>query len=170
MHRHVREHLEEVLAASQPKSTSDQGPVENDVASYQQHLADCRDCSEEVAMMQRQAVLLQSLRGPEKEPRAGFYARVLERIESEGAISIWNLFCESPFGHRLAIASLALAALFCVCLVSSERFFDNSEVAQDAQVQTVIGGNQSSFALTGALDSNPDQDSVLVNLVTYREQ
>ena len=155
MHRHVREHLEEVLADSKPNA----------------HLAECRECNEEVSAMREQSALMRTLRGPEAEPRAGFYARVLERIEAEGAASIWSLFFDSPLGHRLAVASLALAALLCVCLYSSERFFgDSPVVAKDAPTQFVVGEDQPGIVLAGAVDSDADQDSVLVNLVTYREQ
>ena len=165
MHRHVREHLEEVLAASKPLSAT------GEVAG--KHLADCRECNDEVTTMRAQASLLRGLRAAEEtEPRAGFYARVLERIEAEGPASIWNLFFDSALGHRLAIASLALAALLCVCLISIERFSDAGEVAQDARGRLVFasGEDQPGVMLTGGVDSGADEDAVLVNLVTYREQ
>jgi len=163
MHRHVREHLEEVLA--EPESGKTRG-----IAA--EHLSECAECRGEVALMREQAALLREWRAPEeKEPRPGFYARVLERIEAEGPASIWNLFFDSTVGHRVAIVSLALAALMCVCLLSWERLF--SDAAQDYQPfaselrgQVVAGEDQPGIVLTGA----PDQDSVLVNLVTYREQ
>jgi hypothetical protein len=134
--------------------------------------------------MREQAALLRELRAPETslEPRPGFYARVLERIEAEGPGSIWSLFFDSTFGRRLALASLALAALLVATLVSSERFFtDSADFAQSAQPftelrgQVVAGGvvpgeDQPGVVVTGAADSAPDDDSVLVNLVTYREQ
>jgi len=163
MHRHVREHLEEVLA--EPESGKTSG-----IAA--EHLRECGECRGEVDLMREQAFLLREWRAPEeREPKPGFYARVLERIEAEGPASIWNLFFDSALGHRIAIASFALAALMCVCLLSWDRFF--SDMAQDFQPfgselrgQVVAGEDQPGVALTGA----PDQDSVLVNLVTYREQ
>src|SRR5579871_2044806 len=107
MHRHVREQLENVLANTA-------------AGDAQKHLTECRECSDEVSAMRHQAELLREWRAPENvletteaEPRPGFYARVMERIEAEGPASIWNLFFDSPLGHRLAIASLALAALLC---------------------------------------------------------
>jgi hypothetical protein len=110
------------------------------------------------------------------EPRAGFYARVMERIEAEGA-SIWDLFFESSSGRRIAIASLALALLFGVYLISAERSEDPI-VASD-QAGEVISGPVSDLGIAvqpqvqsvglGGV-ATPDQDSVLVNLVTYREQ
>src|SRR5579872_7309278 len=68
--------------------------------------------------------------------RPGFYARVMERIEAEGPISIWNLFIESAFGRRIAVASLALALLVGVYLVSSERSAQDPMVAaQESQAE-----------------------------------
>jgi len=172
MHRHVREHLEEVLAGRGSSKTS------GDAAT---HLAECRECNDEVAAMRAQAALLREWRAPEKEepePRAGFYARVLERIEAQGPASIWNLFFDSSFGHRLAIASLALAALLCIGVISTEWFSNQgAEAAQESRPfvqqlrgQVVVGEDQPGIVLTGDANAAPDQDSVLVNLVTYREQ
>jgi anti-sigma factor RsiW len=171
MHRHVREQLESVLA----ETAGDDA---------RKHLAECSQCHDEVSAMRSQAALLRGWRASETveaEPRPGFYARVLERIEAEGPASIWNLFFDSPLGHRLAIASLALAALLCVCLISAERFsFDTQAVAQDARPfssdlrgQVVVGEDQPAVVFKSAdagSDAAPDSDSVLVNLVTYREQ
>jgi len=173
MHRQVREHLEEVL--TEPGSGVKQ--------TVGKHLTECRECGGELDAMRRQAALLRQLRAPADQPeevlnpRPGFYARVMERIEAEGPGSIWSLFFESVFGRRLAIASLALAVLLAVCLISAERFSGtDSEAASVAEQapqllpelrgQVVVGEDQPGVVLTGA----PDQDSVLVNLVTYREQ
>jgi len=175
MHRHVREQLEEVLAESRGTSRTGTGSGAGDAA--QKHLTECRECGDEVNAMRQQAAVLREWRAPETveaEPRPVFYARVLERIEAQGPASIWSLFFDSPFGQRLAIASLALAALLCVSLISAERFSadtpavaqDDRPFAPDLRGQVVVGEDQPGVVLTGA----PDQDSVLVNLVTYREQ
>jgi hypothetical protein len=187
MHRQVREHLEEVLTEpgvgvnvrmrGAPSGVS--SPQAGSEATMAKHLAECHECGEEVRAMREQAALLRQLRpstrdGEELSPRPGFYARVMERIEAEGAGSIWSLFFESVFGRRLAAAALALAVLLGVCLVSAERFsgVDPQVAEQPGQVmpalrgQVVFGEDQPGAVLTGS----PDQDSVLVNLVTYREQ
>ena len=165
MHGQVRDHLEEVLA----------GPHRLIAGGAADHLAKCRECRDEVSAMRHQAALLRTWRVPPEEidPRPGFYARVMERIEAEGPASIWSLFFDSALGKRLAFASLALAALLCVVLISSERFSADSQVAEqtapfseDLQGQVMLGEDQPGVVLTGA----PDQDSVLVNLVTYRAQ
>jgi len=119
--------------------------------------------------MRKQAALLQSWRAPaaEAEPRAGFYARVIERIEAQGPASIWNLFFESAFGRRIAVASMALALLLGVYLVTSEQSAEQAAVTAPAtQLLPGEDGPGQVLAPSGA----PDQDSVLVNLVTYREQ
>ena len=108
MHPVMRDRLEKALAGTPDEAA-------------QRHLAECPECSAEFEFMKEHAEALRLLQAPvELEPRAGFYARVMERIEAEGA-SIWDLFFESAFGRRIAIASLALALLFGVYLISAER-------------------------------------------------
>jgi hypothetical protein len=119
------------------------------------------------------------LRAPESfvaEPRAGFYARVMERIEAEGPISIWNLFIESAFGRRIAVASMALAILLGVYLVTSERAADDPMIAgQEVQQQPlVVVGEDGPARVIMQMDQSPagqsSEDAVLADLVTYREQ
>ena len=158
MHRLIRDHLEEVLAGSEH------------ITPAGEHLKDCEECRGEVAAMRKQAALVRELRAPagqEAEPRAGFYARVIERIEAQRAVSIWNLFFESSFGRRIAVASMALALLLGVYLVTSEQSAEQAVVTAPAtQLLPGEDGPGQVMAQSGA----PDQDSVLVNLVTYREQ
>ena len=115
--------------------------------------------------MRQQARKLQELR-IEVEPRPGFYARVRERIEAQGATSIWNVFSDSPFGRRIAVASMTLAIALGVYLVTSEQMAEQVSVTNPT-VQFVPGEDQ-----PGTLNGSglPDRASVLVNLVTYREQ
>ena len=164
MHPVMRDQLEKALAG-----TPDQ--------AAERHLAECPECSAEFEFMKEHAEAVRLLRAPaELEPRAGFYARVMERIEAEGA-SIWDLFFESAFGRRIAIASLALALLLGVYLISAERS-DASVVATSDQAVELAGPALDStmqvplqVQSVGLGDlTTPDQDSVLVNLVTYREQ
>jgi len=157
MHRVIRDHLEEVLA-------------EAPGAGPKQHLEDCEECRTEVSQMREQARLLRALRSAaEAEPRAGFYARVMDRIEAQGAGSIWNVFSDSPFGRRIAVASMALAVAIGLYLFSAEQQ-ERGTVAQPVQfvAGTLPGEDQPGLDLTqrGA----PDRGAVLVNLVTYQEQ
>src|ERR1035438_1996765 len=109
MHREIRNHIEDVLAGSKA-----QAGVPNVVRHVVQHVDGCQDCREEIGQMREQAALLRELRAPadlDLDAQPGFYARVLQRIEAEGPVSIWNLFIESALGRRIAVASMALALL-----------------------------------------------------------
>jgi predicted anti-sigma-YlaC factor YlaD len=153
MHREVRDRLEDILAGGHAGNSG----VAWDKA---RHLDECAECRNNLAAMRDQQRLLRSLRlSEEVEPRAGFYARVIERIESQGAASIWSLFFDSPVGRGLAMASMVLALSVGVYLVSSERGAEP------------VGGGVLTAPDSGAmLTGSPDRDAVLVNLVTYREQ
>jgi hypothetical protein len=152
MHRLIQDHLEEVLAESDglPSPAAE-------------HLANCTECGGEASALRAQAAMLRALRAPSSDetltPRPGFYARVMERIESQRPIDIWQLFSDSVFGRRIAMASMALALLFSVYLVSSERL---------AQPVTISVEDHPGMTLSQA--GLPDKDTVLVDLVTYREQ
>ncbi len=83
-------------------------------------MGECGECSAELRSLEKQSRLLRSLRSPtDVEPHAGFYARVMERIEAQPA-SIWSVFLDRKFGLRLAVASAALIALLGTYLVTSE--------------------------------------------------
>ena len=177
MHRIIRDHLEEVLAGPGAASEHPAG----------KHLAECEECRDAVAGMREQAAVLRQWRAPETDPRPGFYARVMERIEAQAPLSVWTLFFDSMFGRRIALASFALALLIGVYVVSSEQMSDPQIAVNDGLPQAtlvshgfsdltqelptafpdgVFPGNAQPRMVTGA----PDQDAVLVNLVTYREQ
>ena len=107
------------------------------------------------------------------EPRPGFYARVLDRIEAQGPGSVWALFFDSLFARRIAMASLALALLLGVYVISSEQMAEPQMAArvQDTCRRRVFSGDVfSDSAQPRLVTGAPDQDAVLVNLVTYREQ
>jgi predicted anti-sigma-YlaC factor YlaD len=149
MHRIIQDHLEEVLAESNP----------GDAPAA--HLAECLECREEVSALRSHAAMLRTLRSNDDTlaPRPGFYARVMERIEAQRPIDIWQLFFDSALGRRVAMASMALALLFGFYLVSSERL---------AQPVTISVEDYAGTTLSAA--GLPDKDTVLVDLVTYREQ
>lgn len=116
MHREIRHNLEDYLKGERLL----EGMAPELPAEFHSHLEHCEECATELKQLERQSQLLRSLRSPgEIEPRAGFYARVLERIEAQPA-SIWSVFLDRKFGLRLAIASAALVALLGTYLVTSE--------------------------------------------------
>ena len=105
------------------------------------------------------------------EPRPGFYARVLERIEAQTPSSVFTLFFDSLFGRRLAMGSLALALLLGVYVISSEQMADPAAFVSNLSSDLPQGlpGVLDGYAQTRLVTSAPDQNAVLVNLVTYRE-
>jgi predicted anti-sigma-YlaC factor YlaD len=167
MHRVIRDHLEEVLAESDAGRAGSARVRTNQDCEI--HLQECGECRDEIAALRAHAGLLRQLRA-DAEPRAGFYARVMERIEAQGARSIWSVFSESPFGKRLAVASMALAVLFGLYLVTSEQFIDTSGANRSVQIISDVLPNEDQPSMVLGASGMPNRDAVLVNLVTYREQ
>jgi anti-sigma factor RsiW len=178
MHREISDHIEEILGDSEP--------VGRPVSPTQQHLSQCPECRMEVERMREQTALLRALRPPESfvaDPRPGFYARVMERIEAEGPISIWNVFIESPFGRRIAAASLSLALLLGIYLVTSERSAQDpitaalesqTGVSDQLQQQLMVAEEDAPARVITQMDQSDagqsSEDAVLANLVSYQEQ
>jgi anti-sigma factor RsiW len=153
MHGVIRDRLEEVLRRQDLLAGSEE--VNN-------HLTSCEECAREVAILLEQSCMVQSLRA-EVEPSAGFYARVMQRIEEHAQNTIWAVFLYSPFGKRLAFASLALALLLGTYVVGMEsqdgHMFANSAVEAQQDSDAPVHG-----------DSADKRDAVLVNFVSYNSQ
>jgi predicted anti-sigma-YlaC factor YlaD len=170
MHRIIRDHLEQVLGERPPAPEHPAG----------KHLAECEECRDAVAAMREQAAMLRQWRAAHAEmvePRPGFYARVLERIEAQTPSSVFTLFFDSLFGRRIAMASLALALLLGVYVISSEQMAEPQIAGIDVSPQaTLVSEMPQDFPVLSddsqprLVRGTPDQDAVLVNLVTYREQ
>jgi predicted anti-sigma-YlaC factor YlaD len=172
MHRVIRDHLEEVLA----ESPAGRGPSQamtaglNRNQDFELHLRQCEECRTEIEFIRKQAVLLRQLR-TEVEPPPGFYARVIGRIEAQRGVSIWSVFSESPFGKRIAMASMTLALVFGIYLIASESYPDQVapvQVMSNMLPDPLPDEDQAGMVLGSA--GAPDREAVLVNLVTYREQ
>jgi hypothetical protein len=111
--------------------------------------------------MRAQAELLHAWRAPEQaEPAAGFYARVLQRIEERTKESIWAPFIYSPFAKRLTYASLAATLLLGSYVVSQEtqdgQFGREPVVAQHFHRDVPVMGSQ-----------QQRRDAVLVNFLSH---
>jgi hypothetical protein len=112
MHGSVRHRLEDLLAGNAPAE---------DLPDLHDHLSACAACSSELRAMEEQRVLFRPLRAEDDfEPAAGFYARVLQRIEEHTKDSIWAIFIYSPFGKRLALASFTIAMLLGSYVITQE--------------------------------------------------
>ncbi len=151
MHAVVRVRLEEVLRSR------DQGTGIREVDS---HLESCAHCAQEVAALREQSRLVQQLR-VDAEPMPGFYARVLLRIEERAAKSIWAVFVYTPFGKRLAYASLALALVFSGYVIGME--------AQDGHMMAAFDGPAVTSPADTPVhgDATDRREAVLVNFAAY---
>jgi predicted anti-sigma-YlaC factor YlaD len=157
MHRIIEDHLEDVLSGTLP-------------AGHQVnvHLRECGDCRQITEAMQAQNDLFHAFRSTtEVEPHAGFYARVLERIEMQRPVSIWALFTNTMVGRNLATASLAVAMMMGMYMVSSEQEAPGQFVAQSAvEMDPLYPGAGFTSEVMGANASN--SGAVLMSLVSYQ--
>ena len=152
MHQPVKDNLEEYL---RDVSGRFQKPLPPDA---EKHLEACGECRTELKEFERQTVALRSLRTPDDaEPRPGFYARVMQRIdEARASSSVWAAFLEPLFAKRLALASAALVVLLGTFWISTEP--RDSGVRPAVTVQTAVD-----------LDNTTPQerDAVLAKLVSF---
>lgn len=176
MHREIKQNLEEYLKGEGFLKRSDSKLP----AEFYSHLQNCEPCAAELERIGRQSQLLRSLRSArEVEPRAGFYARVLERIEAQ-PVSIWSVFLDRKFGFRLAVASAAMVALLGSYLVLSEpggrEFSSSPSIVYTDPPRTAETGVQAKGSRADQPESDQQdglwqeqqRDAVLVNLASYR--
>ena len=105
MHGVLRENLEGYLAGNLHEAARQE---------MEAHLAACPECREQSHAMLSSARELHRLRplsDLELEPTAGFYARVMDRVDREREIPFWSLLVDPIFGRRLVFACLVLLAV-----------------------------------------------------------
>jgi hypothetical protein len=177
MHQEISRHLEEYLKGEESlRASARELPAE-----FYSHLGECQECAHELRSLQTQSQLLRSLRAPQGlesqdiEPRAGFYARVIERIEAQPP-SIWSVFLDRRFGLRLAVASAALVALLGTYLVTSEPSGPElasspAVVLTDTPRATVVNLQTETGTTEQAevLQQKQQRDAVLVDLASYHQ-
>ncbi len=147
MHGSIRDELETLLEGG-----ASAGEVKR-------HLQSCGACATEVDGMRNQIEMFHSLRaGEEMEPAGGFYARVMQRIE-ERKDSIWAVFVYSPFGKRLALASLSLAVLLCSYVVAEEKL--------DGHLTAESAVRQVHYDVPVEGDQAQQRDAVLQNFAVH---
>lgn len=114
--------------------------------------------------MREQAQLMHVLAPPSRtmDPTPGFYAKVLERIDSERRPSFWDVFLEPAFGRRLLATSLML-----VCLLGGYVAF--TEVANEAPATTPEAVMVAEHPPGLGANADRDRETVLVSLATYRD-
>lgn len=166
MHREISQNLEKYLNGDKFRKSASELPTE-----FHSHLGECEECFTELNLLEEQARLLRSLRGPTNaEPRAGFYARVMERIEAQPA-SIWSVFLDRRFGPRLAVGSAALIALLGAYLIASEP--RGPESATPPAVVSSVAPEISEARVQSEDDQDGlgqrQRDEVLVDLASYHQ-
>lgn len=155
MHGLIREHLEDYLRDKQGRKIP---------AEFDNHLRSCDQCREELSWIQEQSRLVRSLASARAmDPPAGFYARVLDRIESRQSSSIWNVFLEPAFGRRIAATSLALACL----LGGYLAFTEARNVPARSNPEAIMAVEEHPPGL--GTDVQRDRETILVTLATYHE-
>jgi hypothetical protein len=126
------------------------------------HLDACAECAAEVGLMKQQAEWMRELRPPaDTEPSAGFYGRVMDRIEAQSAKSFWGVFLEPVFANRLALACLALFLV----LTSAVWQTNPSPVLHESNPVSILAAGEMPAA-TGA-DPSRDRTVVLTNFASY---
>src|SRR5271165_6016405 len=164
MHQPVKDNLEEYLRGVSRKY------VRAVPEEMETHLNSCRECASELSELELQSAALQSLRAPAgAEISAGFYARVMQRIdEARATNSVWAAFLEPMFAKRLFYASATLLLLLGSYLVSSETG-DHGLYNPPAKVV----GTPPDVAATATPDdvetTPQERDAVLVNLASYQQ-
>jgi len=154
MHQPVRDNLEEYL-----KGSTREIPQE-----FHAHLAACEDCANELRLYESQAEMLRLLQldAEQIDPRAGFYGRVMDRIEQEGRSSIWSALLQPNFGRRLAMASAVLVMLL-------GTYFVTTEAREPAVVSSDVAMSDVQPAANQDSQQQRQRDAVLVNLAAYHE-
>jgi len=155
MHRPIKDQLESYLRdEGAPGLPSD----------FHAHLRDCAECRRDVGQMKSLALLLTMLR-PDKdsEPAPGFYARVMERVDSRRTLSAWNAFLEPIFMKRLVLTCLVLVVMLAGYMVGTEPF----ETVTVSSPEFIIANDPA--PQFGGLNPEHDRATMLVTLATYRD-
>jgi hypothetical protein len=164
MHAFIRDQLEDLLTAEPSAARSPRGNANYDTNEAAKHLKACAECSSEFEPIKAHSALMRALRPPEQEvePAAGFYARVMQRIEESTKDCIWSVFIYSPFGKRLAYASLAIAALLGTYVVSLEA--RDGHLGGQNIVAQQVNGEAPCFG-----SKSQQRDAVLTNFASAQE-
>lgn len=152
MHQPIWEGLESYLAGKPD-------------AQFLRHLDECSECRVEVTELEESAVLVRTLRVAEEaatEPRPGFYARVMDRIDQQKSSSIWSVFLEPLFARRLMYASAVLTVLLAVFLFTSPK--DEDVIAQ-SEPERILTEEMPTPQL---VNEEHDRNVVFVQFATYQ--
>lgn len=163
MHEPIRSQLEEIL----------QGRIEaGQKEAVRAHLAACAACTAEVGRMSLQGELLRSLRGKEAlEPGAGFYARVMQKVEAQGRPTFWSLLLDPVLGRRLMYATGTMFLLMASFLLATAG--DQPELARtpvEVMARPVVTAVSAGGAGTAfGEDVQRDRDHFLATMASFTE-
>ena len=140
------------------------------LAAFRAHLAGCASCSDTVSAFERQSELIRILRVSEEEaaPAPGFYARVMECIDSQRPTSLWSVFLQPLFARRVMYASLALFLFLGSSILWTG---ENHDVfANDSNPVGVLAGfgSQGEAPSSAAMDSVSSKDVVMEAVLSDR--
>lgn len=124
-----------------------------------------------VNMMAAQSRMMRSLRAGDVDedalmPEPGFYARVMQCIEAQRPVSIWNLFVEPRFFHRLAFATFSLLFLLGVTFFSSNLL---PEAPMQAHSEPEVILAQPEPTPVTSVSQSEGRDVMLRQLTVYSE-
>jgi hypothetical protein len=162
MHQPMQDGLEDYLSG---KAAPER------LRAFHAHLAECAECRGMVGAFEIHSRMMQALRPPEPgeagglQPGAGFYARVMERIENQQGFSIWSLFLEPVFGKRLALASLAVFVLLTSFALSTAN--PKPVIAGSDGVSVILEEGNRMYPPASGVDERADRDIVLTRLASY---
>jgi len=150
MHQVVMESLEEYLSGLLEPAAR---------RGVEEHLRKCPSCRAGVDGMAEMAGLFGALRSDGCEPAAGFYARVVERIETAGAAPSWaGLFdFDLVFLRRLAFSCVLMLVAMGSFLVSREIAYRGSFTPDAVLSQDKAAASGNALA----------QDNMLLTLTAY---
>lgn len=133
-------------------------------ASFTRHLEACPECRDLVAAMEGQSLLVRSLKAPaDAEPAPGFYARVMDRIETQRSASIWSVFLEPLFAKRLIYSTAVLTALLGVFLFTSPK----EDMTASSVPEQIFAEEAPPPAQL--VDQEQDRNTVFVQFATFTE-
>lgn len=169
MHDSIRDNLEDYL----------KGSVSNIPQEFYAHLDGCEDCASELRLYELQSEMLRSLRPEqEMEPRAGFYARVMDRIDTDGRSSIWSVLLQPTIGRRMAVACATLVVLLGTYFVATELSEPMVAVAPTVAGVAIppantmpadMGATRTPAVRVDNAQLERQRDAVLVNLASFHE-
>lgn len=166
MDRHIQENLERYLHGL------DRNDAARNATEFQAQLSAADEETRRlVELMETQARLLRTLRVPETEeddcsPAAGFYARVMQRIDAQRPASIWNLFIEPRFFHRLALATFSLLLLLGATFVSS-NYMEEAPVQAHSEPEMILAAPEPTPVTS--VGQTEGRDVMLRQLTVYSE-